>query len=57
LLVNSKACSGILKFVCRACEDMAAGGGTDCRHIGLDPWRDRLASNPLVVREGFIEKP
>jgi hypothetical protein len=34
-----QSCSGILKFVCRACEDMAAGGGTDCRHIGLDPWR------------------
>jgi hypothetical protein len=29
-----QACSGILKFVCRACEDMAAGGGTDCGHIG-----------------------
>jgi hypothetical protein len=55
LLVNSEACAGILKFVCRACEDMAAGGGTDCRHIGHQSMARRLASNPLVVREGFIE--
>jgi L-alanine-DL-glutamate epimerase-like enolase superfamily enzyme len=53
LLVNSKACAGILKFVCRACEDMAAGAEPIAEAI--NPWRGRLASNPLVVREGFIE--
>lgn len=23
--------------------------------VKRDPWRDRLASNPLVVKDGFIE--
>jgi hypothetical protein len=23
----------------------------------INPWRDRLASNPLGMREGFIVKP